>query len=76
MLQLRYSSFGGVDVLELVKDDTGGTYRAAYTVKFEQAVFVLHWFQKKSKTGVTAPKEDMAIIRARLKVAAAMAKEL
>ena len=68
--------FGGAGVLELVEDDIGGTYRAVYTVKFEQAVFVLHCFQKKSKTGVTTPKEGMAIIRARLKVAEAMAKEL
>ena len=68
--------FGGAGVLELVEDDIGGTYRAVYTVKFEQAVFVLHCFQKKSKTGVATPKEDLAIIRARLKVAEAMAKEL
>ena len=68
--------FGGAGVLELVEDDIGGTYRAVYTVKFEQAVFVLRCFQKKSKTGVDTPKEDMAIIRARLKVAEAMAKEL
>jgi phage-related protein len=57
--------FGGAGVLELVEDDTGGTYRAVYTIKFEQAVFVLHWFQKKSKTGVTTPREHMAIIRVR-----------
>jgi phage-related protein len=47
-----------------------------YTVKFEEAVFVLHCFQKKSKRGVITPKEDMDIIPARLKVAEAMAKEL
>ncbi len=68
--------FGGAGVLELVEDDTGGTYRAVYTVKFEEAVFVLHCFQKKSKRGIVTPKEDMAIIRARLKVAEALAKEL
>jgi phage-related protein len=68
--------FGGAGVLELVEDDAGGTYRAVYTVKFEEAVFVLHCFQKKSKSGIATPKEDMAIIRARLKVAEALAKEL
>lgn len=68
--------FGGAGVLELVEDDSGGTYRAVYTVKFEQAVFVLHCFQKKSKTGIATPKADIAIIRARLKIAEQIAKEL
>jgi phage-related protein len=63
-------------VLEVVEDDTGGTYRAVYTVKFEEAVFVLHCFQKKSKRGIETPKEDMDIIRTRLKVAEALVKEL
>ena len=54
----------------------GGTCRAAYTVKFAEAVFVLHCFQKKSRRGIATPKEDMDIIHARLKVAEAFAKEL
>lgn len=68
--------FGGAGVLEIVEDDVGGTYRAVYTVKFVEAVFVLHCFQKKSKRGIATPKEDVDIIRARLKVAEALAKEL
>ncbi len=68
--------FGGAGVLEIVEDDAGGTYRAVYTVKFAEAVFVLHCFQKKSKSGIATPKEDMDIIRARLKAAEARAKEL
>jgi len=68
--------FGGAGVLEIVEDDAGGTYRAVYTVKFAEAVFVLHCFQKKSKSGVTTPKEHMDIIRARLKAAEVLAKEL
>ena len=68
--------FGSAGVLEVVEDDAGGTYRAVYTVKFEEAVFVLHCFQKKSKRGIATPKTDMDIIRARLKVAEALAKEL
>jgi len=68
--------FGGAGVLEVVEDDTGGTYRAVYTVKFAEAVFVLHCFQKKSKSGIATPKVDMDIIRARLKVAEAWAQEL
>jgi len=68
--------FGGAGVLEVVEDDETGTYRAVYTVRFDEAVFVLHCFQKKSKRGIATPKPDMEIIRARLKVAEAMAKEM
>ncbi|MBI5330076.1 MAG: type II toxin-antitoxin system RelE/ParE family toxin [Betaproteobacteria bacterium] len=68
--------FGGAGVLEVVEEHISGTYRAVYTVKFVYAVFVLHCFQKKSKSGISTPKEDMDIIRARLKVAEALAKEL
>jgi phage-related protein len=68
--------FGGAGVLEVVEDDSGGTYRAVYTVKFAEAVFVLHCFQKKSKRGIETPREDMNIIRARLRLAETLAKEL
>jgi len=68
--------FGGAGVLEVVEDNAGGTYRAVYTVKFEEAVFVLHCFQKKSKSGIATPKEDMNIIRTRMKIAEAFVKEL
>ena len=67
--------FGGAGVLEVIESDASGTYRAVYTVKFEEAVFVLHCFQKKSKRGIATPKVDMDLIRARLKVAEAHAKE-
>lgn len=49
---------------------------AAYTVRFESAVFVLHIFQKKSKRGAATPKADMDLIRERLKVAERIAKEV
>lgn len=68
--------FGGAGVLEIVEVDEGGTYRAVYTVKFKEAVFVLHVFQKKSKTGIATPKPDLDTIRARLKMAEAIAKEI
>lgn len=68
--------FGGAGVLEVIENDAGGTYRAVYTVRFEEAVFVLHCFQKKSKRGIATPKADMEIIRARLRVAEACAQEL
>ena len=68
--------FGGPGVLEVVEDDAGGTYRAVYTVKFKEAVFVLHCFQKKSKSGISTPQKDMEIIHVRLKIAEALAKEI
>lgn len=68
--------FGGAGVLEVVEDDIGGTYRGVYTVKFAEAVFVLHCFQKKSKRGIGTPKEHIDIVHARLKIAEAYVKEL
>ena len=68
--------FGSAGVLEIVENHTGGTYRAVYTVKFPEAVFVLHCFQKKSKRGIATPKEEMDIIHARLRIVEALIKEL
>jgi phage-related protein len=61
--------FGDAGVVELVEHDRQGTYRAVYTVKFEGAVYVLHAFQKKSKTGIRTPREDIELVRRRLKIA-------
>jgi len=63
--------FGGASVLEVVEDHRGDTYRAVYTVKFAEAVYVLHAFQKKSKKGIATPKQDIELVKARLKAAAA-----
>ena len=63
------SGFGSAGVLEVVEDFRGGTYRAVYTVKFAGWVYVLHCFQKKSKSGIKTPKEDLELIDARLKAA-------
>ena len=68
--------FGGAGVVEIVEDDAGGTYRAVYTVRFAEAIFVLHCFQKKSKHGIATPKQHLEVIRARLKIAEAAAQEL
>jgi phage-related protein len=68
--------FGSAGVLEVVEDSRGGTYRAVYTVRFAARVFVLHVFQKKSKSGIATPKADLDLIKARLKLAAKRAKEL
>ena len=61
--------FTGGGVVELVESHQGDAYRAVYTVRFAQAVYVLHAFQKKSKSGIKTPSQDMAMIKARLKLA-------
>ena len=58
--------FGGAAVLEVVDDYDGDTYRAVYTIRFAEVVYVLHAFQKKSKRGMATPRADMALIRHRL----------
>ena len=63
------TGFGSAGVLEVVEDSRGDTYRAVYTVKFAGWVYVLHCFQKKSKSGSRTPKKDLNPIHARLKAA-------
>ncbi len=69
------SGFGSAGVLEIVEDWRGDTYRAVYTVRIRSAIYVLHVFQKKSRQGVATPKGDVQLIRERLKMAEAMARE-
>ncbi len=59
--------FAGASVLEIVEDHTQGTYRAVYTVRFKDAVYVLHAFQKKSKHGIATPQRDIDLVKERLK---------
>lgn len=66
--------FGSAGILEVVEDFRGNTYRAVYTVRFGNAVYVLHCFQKKSTHGIETPKPDMDLIRERLKAAETHAK--
>ncbi|MFI5096370.1 MAG: type II toxin-antitoxin system RelE/ParE family toxin [Candidatus Acidiferrales bacterium] len=58
--------FGGAGVLEIIEDHDGDTYRAVYTVRLAGRVYVLHSFQKKSKSGIATPKAEINLIRARL----------
>lgn len=60
--------FGGSAVLEVVEDHSSGTYRAVYTVRFADAIYVLHVFQKKSKHGAATPQSDIVLIRSRLQL--------
>jgi phage-related protein len=60
----------GSGVLEIVEAHRGDTYRAVYTVRFPEAVYVLHCFQKKSPSGTRTARVDRNRIHDRLRVAA------
>ena len=60
----------GSGTLELIDNFDGDTYRAVYTVRFSEAVYVLHAFKKKSKRSAKTPQPDIDLIKRRLKVAA------
>jgi len=57
--------FGGTRVMEIVERYRTDAYRAVYTAHFATAIYVLHVFQKKSKTGIATPKQDIDLIRRR-----------
>jgi phage-related protein len=57
----------GSGTVELVDDFDGDTYRAVYTVRFGDAVYVLHAFKKKSKRGIKTPQGDIELVKRRLK---------
>ena len=59
--------FRGAGVFEIIENHDGNAYRAVYTVKFKEAVCVLHAFQKKSKRGIQTPRREMRIIEANLR---------
>jgi phage-related protein len=61
--------FGDASVVEIVDDFDGDTFRAVYTVRFADVIYVLHAFQKKSKKGIETPKSDLDLIRRRLRLA-------
>jgi phage-related protein len=67
--------FSGAGVLEVIEDCLGDTFRAVYTVKIAENIYVLHCFQKKSKRGIETPKQEIDLIRNRLKMAQEHAKE-
>ena len=63
--------FHGADVVEIVDDFDGDTYRAVYTIRIRDAIYVLHAFQKKSKRGIETPKRELELIQQRLRMAEA-----
>jgi phage-related protein len=67
--------FGGGSVIEIVVEHRGGAWRAVYTVRFAEAIYVLHAFQKKSKKGIATPNKEMNLIRQRLAEAEGLHRE-
>jgi phage-related protein len=63
--------FGGHAVMEIVAPFDGDTWRTVYTVRFRGVVYVLHAFQKKSKSGIATPKTEIDLIHRRLAAAEA-----
>ena len=59
----------GAGIFELVEDQDGNAYRAVYTVRFKEVVYVLHAFQKKSPKGIKTAQVDVDMVERRLKVA-------
>jgi phage-related protein len=61
--------FGGTGVCEIIENYDTDTYRAVYTVRFPNAVYVLHAFKKKAHQGIKTPKKELDVIKLRLKYA-------
>ncbi len=59
----------GSGVFEIVEDYRSDAYRAIYTVRFADAIYVLHAFQKKSPSGIKTPRKDVELVGQRLKLA-------
>ena len=67
--------FSGTRVMEIVDRHDTNTYRAVYTAQFDEAIYVLHAFEKKSKSGITTPKSEIDLIRRRLTEAERLHRE-
>ena len=70
------SGFGSASVLEIREDHNTDTYRTVYTIRFAERIYVLHAFQKKSHYGIQTAKHDVELIKARIKAAEALNREL
>jgi phage-related protein len=68
------TGFSGAGVVEIIKDYRGDTFRAVYTLRHQGTVYVLHAFQKKSKSGRETPRRDKELIEQRLREAERIAR--
>ncbi len=65
----------GSGVFELRESYERNAYRLMYAVNLKHAIYVLHAFMKKSKSGIDLPKTDVVLIQMRLKRAQALDAE-
>ena len=70
------SGLGSAKIIEIRENDRSGTYRVVYTIEMNDFIFVLHAFQKKSKSGIATPKQEVDLIKRRLKDAKSLYKQL
>ena len=70
------SGMGNANIVEVRENDPSGTYRVIYTLEMANYVFVLHAFQKKSKSGIATPKQEMELLKKRLQDANVFYKNL
>lgn len=68
------AGMGGGHVIEVIKNHRGDTFRAVYTLHLVRAVYVLHAFQKKSKSGIATPRRELELIEQRLREAEEIAR--
>ena len=61
--------------MEIVSEAQRGAWRAVYALRFAEAVYVLHAFQKKSNRGIATPKKEIELIKHRLAEAARLHRE-
>ena len=61
--------FSGAGILEVVEDHRGDTYRVVYTLRFSGDIYALHAFQKKSKSGISTPKQEIEKVKSRIQLA-------
>ena len=57
----------GSGVYEIALRHRGNAYRVVYALHIDTDIWVMHAFQKKSKSGIKTPQEDIQLIRERLK---------
>lgn len=67
--------YGGRSVVEVIADERSDTYRAIYTIKYKEVLYVLHVFKKKSTKGISTPKKDRELLEKRLKFSVVHYKE-
>jgi phage-related protein len=64
-----FEGSSGATIMKLVQRHDSDTYRCVYTAKFEQAIYVLHVFKKKSTSGIATPRREIETVNARFKLA-------